>query len=77
MIPFFAVDRPVSLEILKGLFFKYPNLHFGLMTHANVSMNFTKIFSRFPYSTKLKYFDGDNIKIGDKRKINKIIKENR
>ncbi len=76
MIPFFAVDRPVSLEILKGLFFKYPNLHFGLMTHANVSMNFTKIFSRFPYSTKLKYFDGDNIKIGDKRKINKIIKRN-
>jgi len=76
MIPFFAVDRPVSLEILKGLFFKYPNLQFGLMTHANVSTNFTKIFSRFPYSTKLKYFDDNNIKIGDKRKINKIIKEN-
>jgi len=76
MIPFFAVDRPVSLEILKGLFFKYPNLQFGLMTHANVSINFTKIFSRFPYSTKLKYFDDNNIKIGDKRKINKILKDN-
>ncbi|WP_258084318.1 hypothetical protein [Thermococcus thermotolerans] len=69
MIPFFVVDRPVSLEILKGIFFKFPQLRFGLMTHANVSPNFVQVFQDFPYSTKLKYSES----IVDEKRLNEII----
>jgi len=72
MIPFFVVDRPASLEILKGLFFKYPNLKFGLMTHINVSPKFTELYKSFPYKTPLKYFD-DEI---NEKKLNRIVKKN-
>lgn len=72
MIPFFVLDRQASLEILKGLFFKFPNLQFGLMTHANVSPKFIEKYRAFPYKTPLKYFDG-NV---NQKKLNRIIRQN-
>lgn len=73
MIPFFVVDRPASLEVLKGVFFEFPELTFGLMTHANVSPNFVEIFRKFPYATKLKYFPSEEV---DEKKLNKIVRNN-
>lgn len=48
MIPFFVVDRPMSLNILKTSFVEEPSLTFGLMTHACVSKNFRRLFATFP-----------------------------
>jgi hypothetical protein len=48
MIPFFVVDRPMSLNILKTSFVTHPKLKFGLLTHALVSANFLEQFARFP-----------------------------
>ncbi len=74
MIPFFVLDRRASLEILKGLFLKFPNLKFGLMTHANVSNQFMGLFRAFPYKTRLKYFDSwEEI---NETKINRMLKRN-
>jgi len=73
MIPFFVLDRRASLEILKGLFLKFPSLQFGLMTHANVSSQFIELFSKFPSKTQLKYVDEIP---KDKRELNKLLKEN-
>lgn len=74
MIPFFVVDRPGSLEILKGVFFEFPRLRFGLMTHSNVSPNFVKIFREFPHKTTLKYFSPkDNL---SEESLNNIIQRN-
>jgi len=56
MVPFFVVDRPVSLEILKGFFLMVPNKTFGILTHAFVSDNFKRKFLQFPYNTSLNYF---------------------
>ncbi|NJE42791.1 hypothetical protein [Thermococcus sp. GR6] len=73
MIPFFVLDRRASLEILKGLFIKFPNLQFGLMTHVNVSHQFTELFSKFPAKTQLKYVDD----IPEKgRRFNRLLKKN-
>ncbi len=57
MIPFFVVDRRVSLEILKGLFLKLPDKTFGLMGNVHVSNRFIELFRDFPYGTALKYCD--------------------
>ncbi|ASJ03939.1 hypothetical protein [Thermococcus barossii] len=73
MIPFFVLDRRASLEILKGLFLKFPSLQFGLMTHANVSPQFIELFSKFPSKTQLKYVDEIQ---KNKREINKLLKRN-
>jgi len=73
MIPFFVLDRRASLEILKGLFLKFPSLQFGLMTHANVSPQFIELFRKFPYKTQLKYIDEVP---KDKRELNKLLKKN-
>ncbi len=74
MIPFFVLDRRASLDILKGLFLKFPNLKFGLMTHANVSNQFMELFRAFPYKTRLKYFDSwEEI---NETKINRMLKRN-
>lgn len=48
MIPFFVVDRPMSLNILKTSFVDFPQESFGLMTHAHVTENFLKQFRDFP-----------------------------
>src|SRR5215471_2798929 len=48
MIPFFVVDRRMSLNILKTSLVAQPHLTFGLMTHACVTPNFLRLFSRFP-----------------------------
>ncbi len=75
MIPFFVVDRPVSLEILKGVFLEFPDLKFGLMTHANVSTNFIQIFKEFPHKTSLKYLDNEGHEINEDT-LNKQLKNN-
>jgi len=54
LIPFFVVDRPVSLDILKDAMVKYPSTKIGLMTHALTSTNFMRKFNKFP---KDKFYD--------------------
>lgn len=47
--PFFVVDRPASLQIIRSL--KIPiGKRIGLMTHANTSDNFKALLSKFPCS---------------------------
>jgi hypothetical protein len=48
MIPFFVVDRPMSLNIIKTFFVKHPGVRFGLMTHALVSKGFRELYAEFP-----------------------------
>ena len=56
MIPFFVVDRPISLEIIKGL--RIPRGHkIGLMAHANTSANFRRAFRAFPRKQTVKMCD--------------------
>jgi hypothetical protein len=56
VIPFFVVDRPISLEIIKGL--KIPRgQKMGLMAHANTSANFRKAFRDFPRANTVKMCD--------------------
>jgi len=47
LIPFFVVDRPISLEILRDVMLKYPSIEIGLMTHAFTSNNFIRKFNEF------------------------------
>lgn len=46
-IPFFVVDRPVSLNILDYCEICGRNEYFGLMTHAYTSKNFQALFREF------------------------------
>jgi len=48
MIPFFVVDRPMSLNIIKTFFAKHQGVPFGLMTHALVSPRFRQLYADFP-----------------------------
>ena len=66
MIPFFVVDRPVSLEILKGFFAENLNLPFGILTHAFTSPNFRKKFGNFPFQTPLKYVEAEEEEVNEK-----------
>ena len=59
MIPFFVVDRPVSLEIIKGLFLMLPGKVLGLMTHAYTSRRFVFRFAEFPKGTPFRHMDID------------------
>lgn len=56
-IPFFVVDRPMSLELLK--FCEIHRLPFkvGLMGHANTSKNFQKLFRKFEGKNIVKMVD--------------------
>ncbi len=72
MIPFFVLDRPVSLEILKDFFAKNLDYRFGILTHAFTSSKFKEKFRNFPYSTPLKYSDLKDMKSLNDR-INKSI----
>jgi hypothetical protein len=56
MVPFFVVDRPISLEIIKGL--KIPvGQKIGLMAQANTSANFRRAFRDFPRNQTVKMCD--------------------
>jgi hypothetical protein len=48
LIPFFVVDRPMSLNIVKSFFVKHPGIKFGLMSHALVSEAFRGLYATFP-----------------------------
>jgi len=48
VIPFFVVDRPISLEILREVMLKHTSIKIGLMTHALTSANFMRKFNKFP-----------------------------
>ena len=71
MIPFFVVDRPVSLEILKGFFAESLGKKFGILTHAFTSKNFRKKFRNFPFETPLKY-----VGLVDSKELNEKISQN-
>ena len=55
LTPLFVVDRPVSLEILKGL--KDKNGQFGILSHAFTTDNFKLKFKEFEFA---KYKIGDS-----------------
>jgi hypothetical protein len=65
LIPFFVADRPASLQILKGIFLKYPATRVGIMTHAFTSKNLWRIFDKFPYDVPLLYEDMNLLKNQD------------
>lgn len=56
-IPFFVVDRPISLDILKYCEIHKQSEYFGLMGHANTSDNFQNLFRKFPSSNIFKMVD--------------------
>jgi hypothetical protein len=56
MIPFFVVDRPISLQIIQGV--KVPNdRKIGLLAHANTSANFRRLFREYPSANVIKMCD--------------------
>jgi hypothetical protein len=57
LIPFFVVDRPASLAILKGVMLRHPKVKVGLMTHALTSEHMWDLFRDFPRGTPLLYED--------------------
>lgn len=71
MIPFFVLDRPVSLEILKGFFAQNLYYKFGILTHVFTSQNFKKKFRNFPFDTPLKYSE-----LQDTMELNNQISKN-
>jgi hypothetical protein len=56
LIPFFVLDRPISLRILKGVKIP-PDKKIGLMAHANTSKNFREAFCAFPKNQAIKICD--------------------
>jgi hypothetical protein len=48
MIPFFVVDRPISLEIVKSYWSTKPQIKYGVMTHALTTERFRMLFARYP-----------------------------
>jgi len=52
LIPFFVVDRPMSLELLKFCGIDKQKGKLGLMGHANTTTNFQKLFKNF-YGKKI------------------------
>jgi hypothetical protein len=54
--PFFVVDRPISLEIIKGL--RVPkDKSIGLMAHANTTSQFRKAFKAYSKAQTIKMCD--------------------
>jgi hypothetical protein len=72
MIISFVIDRPASLEILKGFFLDNLDKQFGILTHAFVYNKFRYLFANFPYYTELKYY---NTSLSEEE-ANYLIKEN-
>ena len=56
-IPFFVVDRPMSLKILEYCEINKQNGVFGLMGHANTSKRFQELFKGFPTNNIVKMAD--------------------
>jgi hypothetical protein len=55
-VPFFVVDRPISLKIIEGL--NIPDgQKIGLMAHANTSANFRHAFRNYPRRRTVKMCD--------------------
>lgn len=48
MIPFFVVDRPISLDIVKSYWSQKPELRYGIMTHALTTERFRSLFAAYP-----------------------------
>ena len=71
MIPFFVLDRPVSLEILKDFFARNLDYKFGILTHAFTSPKFKGKFRNFPFDTPLKYSE-----LKDTKRLNNRISKN-
>lgn len=63
MVPFFVVDRPISLEIIKGLNIPKGS-RIGLMAHANTSSNFRQAFRRYPGKRVIKMCDSAIFHVG-------------
>lgn len=48
-VPLFVADRPMSLQIIKGLpLQEYPGVLIGIMAHANTTDNFQKALAEYP-----------------------------
>lgn len=75
VIPFFVVDRPISLEILREVMLKHSSIKIGIMTHALTSTNFMKKFNRFPkdrvYGDREENLSKNLIKMSDSGIFNK------
>jgi len=56
-IPFFVVDRPMSLKILEYCEINKQSGVFGLMGHANTSKRFQELFESFPTDNIVKMAD--------------------
>ena len=48
MTPFFVVDRPISLEILKGYWSTRSGFCYGLMASVSPTSRFRELFAKFP-----------------------------
>ncbi len=59
MVPFFVVDRPMSLNIVKTFFVNHPGVSFGLMTRALVSKQFRRLYASFPCDKSACWLRGD------------------
>ncbi|HDH45453.1 MAG TPA: hypothetical protein ENG66_08775, partial [Thermococcus sp.] len=56
-IPFFVVDRPMSLRLLEFCGIKRVRAKIGLMGHANTSKNFQEMFRKFSGKNIIKMAD--------------------
>ena len=56
-IPFFVADRPMSLELLKYCGIHQQNGFYGIMGHANTTVNFQEQFKLFPKHNIIKMVD--------------------
>lgn len=57
LIPFFVVDRPMSLKILEYCEINNQKAFFGLMGHANTTLNFQRYFKEFSNKHIIKIVD--------------------
>ncbi len=48
MIPFFVVDRPISLDIVKGYWSFQTTVAYGLLSNALTTQRFRKLLARYP-----------------------------
>ena len=56
VIPFFVVDRPISLKIINCFFSKHYYRNWGILTHAFTSKNFKENFKQFPQNSPCDFF---------------------
>lgn len=52
MIPFFVVDRPMSLTLVRNYFTIHNEIQIGLTSNAQTTNNFKELFARFPHNFK-------------------------